>query len=177
MIETQKAIYDFHKKHQFPYSLFLKANKGISKIVMLLLVKYIFCIAKIAYRYYRLSGSNNESFYRLHLMAEELGELMQGINEGDELKTSDGLGDLLYVVIGTAVSYWLPTKEIMQEVCNSNATKATRDPVTNPRLRDKGKNWQRPNFVRALKEGRNRLLQEHQSLIPPARTALRKIKC
>ena len=162
MIETQKAIYDFHKKHQFPYSLFLKANKGISKFLMKFLIKIIFLIANISLRYWKCNGKKNESFYRFHLMAEELAELMIGINEGDELKASDGLGDLLYVVIGTAVSYWLPTKEIMQEVCNSNATKAARDPVTNPRLRDKGVNWQRPNFAKALKEGRKRLRKEHQ---------------
>lgn len=162
MIETQKAIYDFHKKHQFPYCLFLRTNKKIPRVIMWILIQIIFSVAKIAIRYWKMSNRKNESFYRLHLMSEELAELMTGINEGDELKASDGLGDLLYVVIGTAVSYWLPTKEIMEEVCYSNSLKAPRDPITNPRLRDKGKNWKRPDFVKALKIGRERLRQEKQ---------------
>jgi len=162
MIETQKAIYEFHKKHQFPYCLFLKANKGFSNFLMKFLIKLTFIVAEISIRYWKCDKKKNESFYRFHLMAEELAEFMTGINEGNELKASDGLGDLLYVVIGTAVSYWLPSKEIMEEVCNSNATKAPRNPITNPRLRNKGKDWQPPNFKRALLIGRERLKKENQ---------------
>jgi len=164
MIDSQKAIYNFHKKHQFPYCLFLRTNKKFSKIVMKLFIKIIFLIAKISLKYWQYTGKKEkfESFYRLHLMAEELAELMTGINEGDKLKTADGLGDLLYVVIGTAVTYWLPTKEIMEEVCYSNSLKSPRDPVTNPRLRDKGKNWRRPDFTKAILNGRERLRQEKQ---------------
>ncbi|GAG05654.1 unnamed protein product, partial [marine sediment metagenome] len=155
-------IYDFHRKHQFPHSLFLKANRGISKIVMKVLIKYTLRIAKVAFKYWKLTGKQNESFYRFHLMSEELAELMTGINEGDELQASDGLGDLLYVVIGTSVAYWLPTDEIIQEVCKSNLLKAPRDPITNVRLRNKGKDWRPPNFKEALEKGRIRLISERQ---------------
>lgn len=162
MQKTQKAIYEFHKKHKFPTNLIFKANKGLSKIIMWSLVKYTSCIAKIAYRYFRLNGSKNESFYRFHLMAEELAELMEAINKGDELKACDGLGDFIYVVMGTAVVYNWPVYEIIKEVCDSNSLKDKRNPISNPRLRNKGKNWRPPDIAKILPEGRQRLLREHQ---------------
>jgi hypothetical protein len=162
MIETQKAIYEFHKKHKFPINLPLKPNKGLSKIIMIVLCKMLRSTSKLCFLYWKHTGKTNESFYRFHLMAEELAELMLHINKGEVLGTCDGLGDLLYVVIGTAVAYRLPAKEVSDEVCRSNETKAPRDPKNNTRLRNKGKDFSPPDFMLVLAKGRQRLRKEKQ---------------
>lgn len=165
MIETQKSIYEFHKKHQFSYSLALKANKRVSKIIMFILCKATRFISKLCFKYSRFVKNDintMESFYRFHLMLEELAELMLHINKGELEGTCDGLGDLIYVVIGTAVSYHLPAKEIIEEVCRSNDTKAPRDPKNNARLRNKGDNYSPPNFNKVIWEGEKRLYHEGQ---------------
>lgn len=166
MIKTQKAIYDFHRKHNFPVGLSIVPNKGMDKIAMWILIKITLFTAKICFRYWKFTGKNKELFYRFHLMLEELGELMEEMNEGNELKICDGLSDLIYVVIGTAVAFKIPTKEIMEEVCHSNSLKQVRNPETNIRLRGakgKGPKWCPPNFEMALKLGRIRLTEEGQT--------------
>lgn len=156
MKETQKKVTEFHLKHKFPVNISLQANKNISWLLMWLICKVIFWFSKLAIRYWKISGANKESFYRIHLVLEELSEMMEAINNGDEIKAADGLGDLLYVVIGVATVYHLPAHEISEEVCRSNDTKKIRT-KSNIRLRDKGIGWQPPDFKKALRIGRSRL--------------------
>jgi predicted HAD superfamily Cof-like phosphohydrolase len=103
-----------------------------------------------------------KKFRRFHLILEETAEMMLHINKGELNGTCDGFGDLCYVVNGIAVDYILPAKEIIQEVCRSNNTKAPRDIKNNPRLRDKGENFSPPNFNEILISGRKRLKDENQ---------------
>jgi predicted HAD superfamily Cof-like phosphohydrolase len=44
---------------------------------------------------------------RVRLMVEEMGELAEAMDKGNILGIADGLGDLLYVVSGTSVTYGL----------------------------------------------------------------------
>ena len=62
---------------------------------------------------------------RLRLMMEELGELSCAMHENNLVEIADGLTDLLYVVVGTAVDYGLGPilEELFQEVQRSNMTK------------------------------------------------------
>lgn len=62
---------------------------------------------------------------RLRLMMEELGELSQAMHEDNMLEVADGLVDLLYVTIGTAVEYGLGPilDQLFNEVHRSNLTK------------------------------------------------------
>lgn len=62
---------------------------------------------------------------RLRLMMEELGELSKAMHEKDLINVADGITDLLYVVVGTAVEYGLGPKldELFREVHASNMTK------------------------------------------------------
>lgn len=62
---------------------------------------------------------------RLRLMMEELGELACAMHEQDLVEIADGLCDLLYVTVGTAVAYGLgPLLDGMfREVHRSNMTK------------------------------------------------------
>lgn len=157
MKKTQQAILEFHKKHGFPFYISLKPNKGFSRLLMWLLCKITLAVSKVCYRYWKLTGANKECFYRFHLMTEELSELMVGVNKGDEISIGDGLGDLLYVTIGTGVTYCIPVDEVIKEVCHSNSLKAARNKNKNLRLRDKGAKYRPPNIKKAIEKGRMRL--------------------
>jgi len=62
---------------------------------------------------------------RLRLMMEELGELSCAMHENNLIEVADGLIDLLYVVVGTAVEYGLGPilDQLFTEVHRSNLTK------------------------------------------------------
>ncbi len=60
---------------------------------------------------------------RAWLMAEELTEVLDALSEQDEVALLDGLADLLYVLIGTAVQFDLPLAEAFDAVHESNMTK------------------------------------------------------
>lgn len=62
---------------------------------------------------------------RLRLMMEELGELATAMHEKNLLEVADGLCDLLYVTVGTAVEYGLGPvlDQLFAEVHRSNMTK------------------------------------------------------
>lgn len=61
---------------------------------------------------------------RTQLLLEELSEVLEALQEGDEVKLADGLADLLYVVIGTATTYSLPLGQLFDEVHRSNMSKS-----------------------------------------------------
>lgn len=165
MIEAQKSVYEFHRKHKFPYSLELNPIKGIPRIACWLLCKATVLLSKVAMFFgkrYKHDENILEMFWRFHLCLEELAEAMMHINEGDVAGTCDGLGDLLFVVIGNFVSYRLPVKEILEEVCKSNDTKQPRQAKDDIRLRNKGDSFVPPNFGKALVVGLERLTKEKQ---------------
>jgi len=81
--------------------------------------------------------------YRIHLMLEELSELVDALGKGDEVKAFDGALDLLYVTIGTCITFGWPVMEGFAEVHRSNMTKAFR-PGT--RMRDKGDSYEAPKL-------------------------------
>lgn len=62
---------------------------------------------------------------RLRLMMEELGELTCAMHENNLVEIADGIADLIYVVVGTAVDYGFgPALDaIFREVQRSNMSK------------------------------------------------------
>lgn len=60
---------------------------------------------------------------RERLIREESEELFKALREGDLVEAADAIGDLLYVVYGTAVSCGIPSKAAMAIVHWSNMTK------------------------------------------------------
>lgn len=86
---------------------------------------------------------------RLHLIGEELAELALALAERDPVRTADALGDLAYVVFGTAVAYGIPLAEVFEEVQRSNMTKAVRRPG-DTRLRNKGEGYSPPDVAGVL---------------------------
>src|SRR6266705_135748 len=62
---------------------------------------------------------------RLRLMTSELGELADAMHERNLVEVADGLCDLLYVTVGTALEYGLGPvlHQLFEEVHVSNMTK------------------------------------------------------
>ncbi len=89
---------------------------------------------------------------RAHLMVEELSEVIAAMREGDEVKTLDGLTDLLYVVLGTASTFDLPIAAAFAEVHRSNMTKE-RQP-TERAEHPRGPNYSPPDLEGELREHR-----------------------
>ena len=60
---------------------------------------------------------------RMALIDEEHQELKEAIMTDNLSEIADGCADLVYVVIGTCISYGIPFDRVFQEVHNSNMTK------------------------------------------------------
>lgn len=81
---------------------------------------------------------------RAMLIAEELGELTEAIENKDIYEVADAITDLLYVVYGTAVAFGLDADKLFEEVHNSNMSKLGADgkPIKN----EHGKVMKGPNY-------------------------------
>lgn len=64
-----------------------------------------------------------KSRYLHHLVLNKSDELVKSMIEGDLVGVADGIADVLYVVIGTAVAYGINIKEVFDEVHRSNLSK------------------------------------------------------
>jgi predicted HAD superfamily Cof-like phosphohydrolase len=60
---------------------------------------------------------------RLSLIGEELKELRDALEADDVIAVADGLADLMYVVIGSALQWGIPLERVFAEVHRSNMTK------------------------------------------------------
>lgn len=60
---------------------------------------------------------------RARLMLEELAEVLEALADGDLPGVADGLGDLAYVVVGSAVSYGIPLPAVWKEISRANLSK------------------------------------------------------
>ena len=88
---------------------------------------------------------------RKDILEEEYKELMSAIQSRDMVKTADGIADLIYVAIGTALEFGIPIDRVWAEVQRANMAK--RDPATGRvRYREDGKvlkpeGWTPPNIA------------------------------
>ena len=60
---------------------------------------------------------------RIRLIAEEFSEYCKAVGENDIIAIADGLGDLLWVVFGTAVEHGLPMDRVFKDIAKSNMSK------------------------------------------------------
>lgn len=93
--------------------------------------------------------NTEERDLRKRLLEEEYNEYLEGENNNDIIEIADALGDMLYIIYGTAVSYGLPINEIFNEIHASNMSKL--DENGNPIFREdgkilKGKNYFKPDL-------------------------------
>lgn len=61
--------------------------------------------------------------FRDALIEEELDELRRGIYTDDLVEIADALGDLLYVIYGTALVYGIPIDKVFDAIHTSNMSK------------------------------------------------------
>jgi len=90
---------------------------------------------------------------RAQIMIEELAETVEALITRDEVALLDGLADLQFVTMGTAVAYGLPLEEAHSEVCRSNLSKKKRE--TQGKLVDKGPDYSPPDLKRVLLESKS----------------------
>jgi len=79
---------------------------------------------------------------RMHLILEEVIELADALAENDKQEVADALGDLLYVVFGTALKFDIPIRRVFIAIHASNMTKDVGD----KRRPVKGDNFREPEF-------------------------------
>lgn len=96
---------------------------------------------------------SSERELRIKLLKEEFEEYIDGENNNDLVEIADALGDMLYIIYGTAVSYGIPLEEIFDEIHRSNMSKLGED--GNPIFREDGKvlkssNYSPPNIKEIL---------------------------
>lgn len=93
---------------------------------------------------------------RKRLMKEELTELLLGMETHDIVEIADGIGDLLVVTYGTAVTYGVNADAVFTEVNRSNYSKFGLDGAA---ILDeggkvmKGPHYDPPNIKRVLERG------------------------
>lgn len=85
---------------------------------------------------------------RAKLIAEELKEYIEACEAGDLVAIADALGDLEYVLLGTAVTHGIQLQPVFREVHRSNMTKDALDPVT--KKGGKGPGYQAPCIAAVL---------------------------
>lgn len=90
--------------------------------------------------------SDDERELRKNLLKEEFDEYLKAEEDSDLVEVADALGDMLYIIYGTAVSYGLPINDIFDEIHNSNLSKLDENGL--PIRREDGKILKGPNYFR-----------------------------
>lgn len=100
---------------------------------------------------------DDERELRKNLLREEFEEYLAAEADDNLVEVADALGDMLYIIYGTAVSYGLPINEIFDEIHNSNLSKLDENGVPIRRADGKilkGPNYFRPNISAIISESR-----------------------
>lgn len=88
---------------------------------------------------------------RAKILAEEVDELGDAIEAGDIVAIADACADVVYAVVGTAVTYGLPFDALLAEVHRSNMTKLIPPVVINEDGKIcKGPHYQPPGIAAIL---------------------------
>lgn len=95
--------------------------------------------------------------YRMKFLLEELAETMQAVEDKDLHEVLDGLVDIMYVAVGTAVSLGLPIEEAWNRVHKANLEKVRVEAPEQSKRKSsfdlvKPPGWKRPVFDDLLGE-------------------------
>ena len=88
--------------------------------------------------------SKEVQLLRLELIAEELEELWDALDNNDLVEAADALTDILYVTYGAGLAFGIDLDKCFAEVQRSNMTKLGAD--GNPIYREDGKIIKGPNY-------------------------------
>jgi len=81
---------------------------------------------------------------RIDLLEEEVAEFKQATRDGDVVAIADALGDIAYVLYGTALTYGINLDAVIAEIHRSNMSKLGAD--GKPILRGDGKVLKPPTY-------------------------------
>lgn len=118
MDKQLKQVEEFHRKHGFPVGVDFQIIQDVQ--VQQELENVSECAVADAKL---LIGSPCIAAQRASLILEEAGEIGIALANHDMVELADGLADLMYVVLGTAVAYSIPLEKLFDEVHRSNMTK------------------------------------------------------
>jgi phosphoribosyl-ATP pyrophosphohydrolase len=122
--KAEQMVREFHAKYGFPMDQIQLKTLNETTNLLFDLGKSLQDTAKMLEQpAFRERDQGDPRIYRFHLMLEELGEIGVALGNGDEAEVADGLTDLLYVVLGTFVTYGLPISALFSAVHRSNMTK------------------------------------------------------
>ena len=134
-------VKQFHEKHGFAVGEKLRQIEcDVTRIEVSHECKRLEWFAK------SLIGDKDLAAQRVSLILEEAAEVCESLAKGDVVELADGLADLIYVVIGTAVAYGLPISELFDEVHRSNMTKNVCDEPLLKGKTSKGAGYSPPNI-------------------------------
>lgn len=102
---------------------------------------------------------------RAQLITEETAELVTAMMTGDEVMCCDAIADLLYVVLGTALTFDWPLIELFDAVHRSNMTKRLHVESDNLRHDVKGAEYVPPDIEGVLQTHREKLMEQEVSSI------------
>lgn len=126
MNDAQQKVREFHEKYGFSKDLLLN---------------------------HHLQDWWKIGLHRAHLIQEETGELFHAWAAMDPVEIADALGDLQYVVLGTAVSAGINLQPIFEEIHRSNMTKDVGEFKGSAQLHPrKGVSYRPPDFRSILRE-------------------------
>ncbi len=91
-----------------------------------------------------LTPNPPEAELRKNLLQEEWEEYLEAYEAGDIVELADALGDMLYIIQGTALTYGIDLRAVFEEIHSSNMSKLGEDGL--PHRRDDGKILKGPNF-------------------------------
>ena len=82
---------------------------------------------------------------RMSILAEEFGEYTVAEMRGDIVEIADALGDMAYIIAGTALEYGIPLDRVLDEIHRANMSKLGAD--GKPVKREDGKVIKGPNYT------------------------------
>jgi predicted HAD superfamily Cof-like phosphohydrolase len=93
----------------------------------------------------------DRQFLRERLMREELDETVWAMTKDDLVEIADGLADLIYVALGTAIEYGIDMEPVFREVHRSNMAKLPGNMRADGKV-TKPEGWEPPRIAEILAE-------------------------
>lgn len=112
---NEQMVMDFHAKQGLEPTDLVPMSSTYRRLMW---EAHSMCMSQSRFVY-----DKDPQLYRAHLMLQELGEVLEALHFGDHVKLADGLADLVYVSVGTAIQFGIPFDEVFDEVHRSNMTK------------------------------------------------------
>jgi len=153
MQEHIDSVREFHEKFGFYRDMDITKRTAFEDAEFLAHVSHsLASIGDSIHSRIKRTSVGDDRLERMQLMVEELGELGLAMLRRDEVETADAVADLCYVVLGTAVTYGLPLKQLVDEVHASNMSKDV-DGAHKP---GKGAAFRKPDINGVLQEWKSK---------------------